>query len=323
MALKRILSLAALLILPFFTLSAQGVRNSSDSNAVREAYKLKGFRNPVYYDAVKPMEKGDNGELVAVMIHGWGGGMRFLPEQESLEESLKGVYVIAPRFPRVPVMKKKGVVDDRPHWNDNYDANIVSPSQALDDWRGGGDADGFRFSSFDVVDRIFSILGNRRLYPNLKRVILVGYSAGGQFVSRYVAVGKGVVRDGVEIRYVSMAASTYLNLNDDVPWLYGLADRPRYCAGMTKQQMLANLASRKAFYACGELDSVNGSTDRRAPAMLQGAGRIERLYHLQEHIHLYPDWERMSTFHVIPGIAHNAVKAYKDPVFLNFVFENQ
>lgn len=283
-------------------------------------YLLDGFAGPVYYDASKAMEDGDDGEVAVIMIHGWGGGLHYHAEQESLSNALGGAYVISPRFPRLAIFEKRNVADDgRPHWNDSWTADLTTYGSASDDWRGGGDANGFNFSSFDVVDRMMAGFADKKLYPNLKKVVLVGFSAGGQFVSRYVAVGKGKVRRGVKVEYAAMSGSTYLFLNPDAPWLYGLAGRPRYCARTSMRKIMSNLESRRVFYACGELDSGGGSLDRCPPAMEQGPGRRERFENLRKHIHGYPEWEKMVSFHIIPGIAHSAVVAYADPEFVEFV----
>ena len=90
---------------------------------------------------------------------------------------------------------------------------------------------------------------------------------------RYVAVGKGVVRDGVEIRYAAMAPSTILRFDPGTPWHYGLKNRPRYSAGLTDAQILRNLTSRKVFRVCGTRDVKVFpfcSLDSCLPAMLQG-----------------------------------------------------
>lgn len=283
-------------------------------------FELDGLAGPVYYDASKAIGDGDDGEIVVVMIHGWGGGLTPFGPRKTLEDALGGVYVISPRFPRLQTFKNKNLtVDDRPYWNGSWSSDLTVKGDASDDWRGGGDADGFRLSSFDVIDRIFSKLADRKLYPNLKKVVLAGFSAGGQFVSRYVAVGRGKVRRGVKVEYAAMSGSTYLFFDPDLPWHYGLEGRPRYCAGMSLNRIMANLCSRRVFYACGELDTGGGSLDMCPPAQDQGMNRRERFENLQKHVHACPRWEKMASFHLIPGIAHEAGKAYVDPVFIDFV----
>ena len=89
--------------------------------------------------------------------------------------------------------------------NESWGVDLSRHGLPDDDWRGGGDAAGVKLSSFEVVDAILLALGDKQRYPALKRVLVTGFSAGGQFVGRYVAVGKGFVREGVEVGYAAMA----------------------------------------------------------------------------------------------------------------------
>ena len=52
------------------------------------------------------------------------------------------------------------------------------------------------------------------IFPNLKTVVVVGHSAGGQFVNRYAAGGAGCPNPLVEVRYVIMNPSSYLYVDD-------------------------------------------------------------------------------------------------------------
>ncbi len=57
-------------------------------------------------------------------------------------------------------------------------------------WMDGGatqEFEGRRMSSFSVYDEIIAKLGDMRIYPNMKTVILSGFSAGGQFIQRLAA----------------------------------------------------------------------------------------------------------------------------------------
>jgi pimeloyl-ACP methyl ester carboxylesterase len=65
-------------------------------------------------------------------------------------------------------------------------------------------------SAFDFVDEIIRALANRKNFPNLKRIVVAGHSAGGQFVSRYEMTNKvdGTL-PGVTISYVVANPSSY------------------------------------------------------------------------------------------------------------------
>ena len=181
-------------------------------------------------------------------------------------------------------------------WSRRFSRAVASwdvPGQRggpADDWRGGGDAVGTAVSSFDVVDRIMEMLSDVRLYPALKRVVLVGFSAGGQFTGRYVATGKCPLRKELAVDFAVIAPSTELRLDPDTTWHYGLKDRPRYSAKLTEADIRRNLASRRVWRGCGTKDVTNGSLDVSPPAMQQGKNRYDRFTNFKEYLKGYPDW---------------------------------
>ena len=172
----------------------------------------------LFYDAYRQIESGSRAEVAVVLIHGWGGHVRTLLPiftkalSARVESEDLTPYVIAPQFPRRETMaSNKEPEDGRAVWCDSWANEEKHPDQmgsAADDWRGGGDANGTSFSSYDYIDAIFSKFADRAKYPNLRKVVLAGFSAGGQFAGRYAATGKGVVRDGVKVVYIAMSPST-------------------------------------------------------------------------------------------------------------------
>ena len=81
--------------------------------------------------------------------------------------------VLAPKFK---------TADDRPGADEHVWSNDGWPSGDLS--QDSKDAAG-RLSSFAVVDRLVAELSDATRFPALRRVVLVGHSAGGQFVNRY------------------------------------------------------------------------------------------------------------------------------------------
>ena len=297
-----------------------------------KTYRLEGTPKAFYYSAVQPLEKGSPCEIAVVLVHGWGDGTAAPIEQAPMLKALAKAtpegkcvpYVLAPFFPRREIMERKGVPEDgRAVWNDSWGRDLTIPGSPDDDWRGGGDAVGTTFSSFDAIDCIFAALGDRKLYPNLRRVVLTGFSAGGQFVGRYVAVGKGKVRDGVTVEYAAMAPSTELRLDRDIRWHYGLKDRPRYSAALSYDEIYRNLSTRHVRRACGTKDDLCGSgntVDSCPAAMAQGRSRIERFRSLEQYLKKYPEWARQVTFHPIEGLGHDTCTAHSLPEFVDYVF---
>lgn len=125
----------------------------------------RSLESPVYYDAPKSIFDGDDGDVVMVVIQGWGGGVGISSSHKAVLKNFAGIDSVSPLFPRVRIMETE------------------------------------------------------RLPPD------------GQFVGRYDALGRGLVRRGVRMEYVAMAPSTGLRLDPDVSWHYGLANRPPFPSG--------------------------------------------------------------------------------------------
>ena len=274
-------------------------------------YRLEGVEPAVYYGAPTPLSEGFDGETAVIMAHGWHGGVQVLQAQLTIMESLGDAYVVAPMFPRTEMMNSFNIEKDgRAIWNESWPLDLTIPGVPDDDWRGGGDANGTELSSYDVIDTMLAKLSDVKLYPNLKRIALVG---------RYVAVGKGEVREGIELRYVAMAPSTFLLPNPDDTWHYGLKNRPRYSRNISEEQIMANLRSRRCLHACGSADILEKDLDQTPSAMAQGCNRYVRFENFQKLVNSDPQWREVVTFHTFEGVAHQSLKTYVDPVFVNYV----
>ena len=69
-------------------------------------------------------------------------------------------------------------------------------------------------SAFDALDTLLAKLGDRAILPTLSQIVLAGFSAGGQLVQRYAAVGKG---SDIDLRYVVGSPSSFLYFGDARP----------------------------------------------------------------------------------------------------------
>ena len=210
---------------------ATTTKASSPDAPKLQRFEFRGLEARVFYNAESPLEKGSPATLAVVHVHGWGSGVVVAKEEIPLIQALRAAmkpsetppYVISPLFPRRVILKnKKEPVDGRAIWNDSWTGSLAAAVGPNDDWRGGGDATGTHLSSYDVIDRIFATFSDKSLFPNLKRVVMTGYSAGGQFVGRYAAVGKGIVREGITLEYAAMAPSTLRSQEPSA--LFGGAD---------------------------------------------------------------------------------------------------
>ncbi|KAL9938763.1 hypothetical protein V8E36_002482 [Tilletia maclaganii] len=78
---------------------------------------------------------------------------------------------------------------------------------------------GAQISTFDVLDTVISYLSNRANYPNMQRITLVGHSAGGQAISRYLTLNPAVLSglNGIHVRSVIANAPSMVYFTNDRP----------------------------------------------------------------------------------------------------------
>lgn len=201
-----------------------------------------------------------------------------------LAKALGDTLIIAPTFHSAD-----------PHCGDKLEPHEVSWSCGGDSWRSGGAAlSDPKMASFDFTDAILERLADKRVFPNLKAIVVAGHSAGGQFVNRYEMASKVADRLGVTVSFVVANPSSYawpaatrlipqgvgapqeaaLAWNDEMPhtgfrfgpfdaaklptynlWPYGLEHRVGgYTSGMSDETLRHNLATRQTTYLLSQVD---------------------------------------------------------------------
>jgi len=154
-------------------------------------------------------------------------------------------------------------------------------------------------TSFGALDDTLKQLARRDLFPNLRAVVVAGFSAGGQYVVRYAMANRVHGTLGVPVSYVVGSPSSYAypdaarpnpdrdNRIEDYPdgqncttfhrWPYGMQNRQGYAAGVSDAQLRAQLTTRPITYLVGALDTTpDGGLDMSCPALAQGNGRVGR-----------------------------------------------
>src|SRR5947207_5852192 len=97
--------------------------------------------------------------------------------------TLESSMIIAPRFG-----SNKGA-----GCRDTLDPDEISwTCGGGEDWRGGGAAEATAggVTTFDLIDDLVRKVARKEVFPNLRAIVVTGHSAGGQFVSRYVAASR-------------------------------------------------------------------------------------------------------------------------------------
>ena len=235
-------------------------------------------------------------EYAVVVVHGVDGGttdcsrpLRDIVKNHSLEEK---VFFVAPCFPVANMLdtdEKKRIA----YWDDG-------------NWQPGGDSPVIHnLSTYDVLDAVFNVLNNKQLYPNLKHVLFCGFSAGGQVVSRYMAVTRIKARKGLTFDFAAGGPSTWLFFDRRAGWHCGLATRNRYTASLSDKAMLKNVKSRFMLCFCGKDDTELKNLSVGLAANEQGANRYERFCNFKRHVGSLREIKHSFEFIDVEGEGHS------------------
>jgi len=168
----------------------------------------------------------------------------------------------------------------------------------VEGWKGGYPALGpASLSSFGAMD---SLLGRLAPEPGPDpAVVIFGNSAGGQFLNRYAAVGRGpdvLAARGLRVRFVVANPSTYLYFGRERPvavpdgepvndWRYGFDRAPGY-VDLDPRRGLERYLGRDVTIVLSELDDDGASRllEVSPAAMAQGANRLDRGLRYDRHV---------------------------------------
>lgn len=246
-----------------------------------------------------------------VVIHGQGRNaddyFRTGMAAAFLADALEDTVVISPRF----------ASNDGRGCKDNLASGEVNWRCSGDSWRSGAVAlTDPNLTSYDFVDTILRKLAKREAFPNLKSIVVSGHSAGGQYVSRYVAATMIHESLGLPVTYVVSNPSSYAYLDDKRPgptnncpaydrWPYGMQNRTGYSAKLSDEQFRKQIASRPVIYLLSEQDTLPlAGFDSSCSAMAQGPNRFERGKAYAAYVN-----EQFGAKHVVkpvPLCGHNA-----------------
>ena len=134
-----------------------------------------------------------------IMVHGAGRNADHYFETSTaagfLAGALNNTIIIAPHF----------IAGD-----DKAAPNEIMWPERGDNWRSGGPSPtNPTITSFDFLDELVRKLADKRMFPNLTKIVLAGHSAGGQVATRYEMVNKVHTTPGVTMTYVVANPSSY------------------------------------------------------------------------------------------------------------------
>ena len=132
-------------------------------------------------------------------------------------------------------------------------------------WRAGGESTSNPgLYSFDVADQIVRLLADKAVFPNLKKIVIAGHSAGGQYAARYAMASKVHGTAGVTISYVVANPSSYAWPDAQRPLAQGDADPATAAAAWASTTVQTDYA-----YGAFDASAASCSSYNRWPAGLQ------------------------------------------------------
>ncbi len=148
---------------------------------------------------------------------------------------------------------------------DSVKANEVVWPEGANSWRSGGvSPSNPPLTSFDFVDEIVRRLADKKVFPNLARIVVAGHSAGGQYANRYEMANKVHNTPGVAITYVVANPSSYAWPAEVRPLPTGNADP----AGAEKEALGPNGEKVNSMFSFGPFDPSRAPGYNRWPAGL-------------------------------------------------------
>jgi pimeloyl-ACP methyl ester carboxylesterase len=204
------------------------------------------------------------------------------------------------------------------------------------DWKDGLEALNTKgVYSYDLLDEILRLLNDEKNFPNLKRIVLSGHSAGGQITNRYSATNLVHEKLRVAPHYVVSNPSSYVYLDNlRLPrdfhcdtagkcvepfrafgdrrncttynnWMHGLDNLKGYVRNLTPEKIREQLIHRPVTYLMSELDTLPiAGFDSSCISMAQGPTRFDRAKGYFAHVKLHQAKDH--AFVPVPLCGHNA-----------------
>ena len=201
------------------------------------------------------------------------------------------------------------------------------------------------FSSFSLIDSMIARACNKKLFPKLKKITIVGHSAGGQFVSRYVGMTPMPnILTKYNFNFIVMNPSSYMYLDDRRPaktemglnfvkpdttgcssfnhYPRGMEKLNPYAARIGVETIKQQFLKRDIAFVLGEKDvNMNDSSlDKSCGGNLQGRFRLERGQFFYEYLQLYSNKKKIHQIETVPNVAHDGDKMVNSKAALWFMF---
>jgi pimeloyl-ACP methyl ester carboxylesterase len=290
---------------------------------------------------------------VLVSIHGAGrdadGYFRSTLAAAFLAGALENTLIISPRLASNEGGCRDSLATNEISWHCNT-------------WRSGGPSPKTpNVTSFHFLDEILRKAARKGTFPNVRSIVIVGHSAGGQVVNRYAMSNQVHEQLGVPVTYIVSNPSSYAYPDSVRPtsaaydvragapgyvaggppnadafrafgdarncttfdqWPFGFRNRTGYSASQSDDQLRRQLAGRPTIYLLGGLDILPlAGFDGSCAAMSQGPTRMARGQAYAKLVN-----ERLGARHtvaVVPLCGHNARCMYTAESALPLLFPKE
>ena len=281
-----------------------------------------------YYSNLSLDEVYNDTKLAIVVLH--GASRNADDYYDRMYAIVNGVdmdstMIIAPQFLRTEDLDANNLSENVLYWTNttNWTAGYTSGNTSSHNRP-------FRISSYSVMDTLLYRIATNN--PVLTKIVFVGFSAGGQFVNRYVGgndVTERLLQEfNLSIRYIVGSPSSYLYMNNErrtngtvdefaVPsgcsgyndYKYGLNDLNSYMSTAGSDSIRARYSRREVIYLIGGSDD-GGTTD--CQSMTQGNHRYERSIIYFNYLQYYFGSEILERHQraIIPNIDHDSYNVF-------------
>lgn len=251
---------------------------------------------PVYTS--QPIRKPDaKVQRAIVVVHGSSRNADdYFTYIADATKGLPGVFIAAPKF----ATDEDDTANGQLFWGSGWSQCDRSRTEA-GPWR---------ISSCAVIDDLVATI--RRSFPNAE-VVIAGFSAGGQMVTRYAATNSDTRNT-----YLVGAPSSYLYMTEeragqrcegDNDYKYGLDNLggTAYVAAVGADALRENFGNANVTTLVGSLDTdpLDDSLDQRCEAEAQGSQRVERMLNYQAHVASVYGTGTPHAFGIVPGVGHS------------------
>ena len=200
-------------------------------------------------------------------------------------------------------------------------------------------------SSFSVVDSMIAQVCNKNVFPKLKKIIVIGHSAGGQFLQRYAGMTPmPEILRGYQFRFIVMNASSYLYFDERRPVktatglsfvkpdTTGCSDFNTYPKGFVKpnsyltkvgtEKLMQQFLTRDIVFIMGgnDVDANDTSLDKSCSGLMQGRFRLERGQFFYEYVKLFGKKGKFHHLDVVPNVAHSGEKMVNNTITSWYLF---